>query len=416
MIQERRRELAKAHQQGFPEGLRLLLNCGLYKVAIEVWDSMGAPMDDDRWYDGVESALRAVGDHTRRFDFAIARGQIRNAFTCLNTDLIQKPESLPQRQRQFVEAAAESLGHYDLALSVIQSLVNPEDAQRRNQLIEVVAIAAVKRWEKPSDFGYPFEPFDLKYENSAVPTTAREALYKMLRLYRRDLGPRVLEPRWHGRALEFAADWRAAWELYDVYTEEFVAYDLQAFCRAGYLRAVFRWGRKKLVVTTRGYSSDHEEESRERLKVAMTWNLHFIRKDGGREIVELFNTKNCRDGLFILSNKVDALVDIGSEDYQESGSHHEFSWNRIGEKTQLSYLASDSPRSWVINHSSQNVIEIGKSEVAKSEDGMVRFSVEQWQIEVRFSSELTRVLIRLAAKKKRGNSNESPISIRLRRG
>jgi hypothetical protein len=415
-IQERRRELAKAHQRGFPEGLRLLINEHLYEVAIAVWDGVGAPMDDDRWYDGVESALRAVGDHTRRFEFAIARGQIGNAFTCLNTELIQKSESLPQRQRQFVEATAESLSHYHLALRVIQSLNSPEDAQRRNQLIEVVAIAAVKRWEKPSDFGYSFEPFDLEYENSAVPTTAREALYEMLRLYRRDLGPRVLEPRWHGRALEFAADWRAAWELYDVYTEEFVAYDLQAFCRAGYLRAVFRWGRKKLVVTTRGYSSDHEEESRERLKVAMTWNLHFIRKDGGREIVELFNTKNCRDGLFILSNKVDALVDIGSEDYQESGSHHEFSWNRIGEKTQLSYLASDSPRSWVINHSSQNVIEIGKSEVAKSEDGMVRFSVEQWQIEVRFSSELTRVLIRLAAKKKRGNSNESPISIRLRRG
>lgn len=415
-IQERRRELAKAHQQGFPEGLKLLNNGRLYEVAIAVWDGVGAPMDDDRWYDGVESALRAVGDHTRRFDFAIARGQIGNAFTCLNTELIQKSESLPQRQRQFVEAAAESISHYHLALKVIQSLVSPEDAQRRNQLIEVVAIAAVKRWEKPSDFGYSFQPFDSRFKDSLVPTAAREALYEILKLYRRDLGPKVLEPRWHGRALEFAADWRAAWELYDAYTEELVAYDLQAFCRAGYLRAVFKWGHEDFVVETRGYSSEQDSESREKLKVAISWGLHQVRKNGDREVVDLYNTKNCRDGLYILSNKVDPLVDIGSEDYQESGSHHDFSWTRIGEKTQLSYLASDSPRSWIINHSAQNVIEIGKSQVAKDEDGLARFSVEQWQIEVRFSSELTRVLIRLAAKTKRGKSNESPIAIRLRRG
>jgi hypothetical protein len=415
-FQERRRELVRAHQQGFPEGLRLLINGRLFEVAIAVWDGVGAPMDDARWYDGVESALRSVGDHGRRFEFAIAIGRIGHAFTCLNTETIQKSDLLPQRQRQFVEAAAENFNHYNLALNVIQSLTRTEDEQRRNQLIEVVAIAAVKRWEKPTDFGYSFEPFDSRLETPAVPDSARDALYRMLQLYRRDLGPKVLEPRWHGRALEFAADWRAAWELYDVYTEEFVAPDLQAFCRAGYLRTVFKWGNERFIVKTRGYSTDQEKESREKLKVSMSWRLHQVRKDGPREVVEMYNTKNCRDGLFVLSNQVESLVEIGSEDYQESGSHHEFSWTRIGERTQFSYLASDVPRSWIINHASQIVFEIGKSEVAKEKDGLVRFAADRWIVEVRFGTEMTRVGIRLAAKTKAGKRSESPILIRLRRG
>jgi len=414
--QERRRELAKAHQQGFPDGLKLLVNGRMHEVAIAVWEDVGAPMDE-RWYrEGIETALRNVGDHTRRFAFAVAVGEIGHAFTCLNTSEMQESDQLPLRQKQFVEAAAASLSSYHLILQVIHGLSKPEVAQSRNQLIEVVAIAAVKRWEKPMDFSLTFAAFESTTNDRVIPGVARDSLYEMLRMYRRDLGPKVLDPRWHGRALEFAADWRAAWELYDVYTEEFVAKDLQEFCRAGYLRAVFKWGDSRSVVKSRGYSSEQESESKQKLRVSLQWGLHHIRKDGNREIVELYNTKNCRDGLYMLSDGVVPLVDIGSEDYQESGSHHDFSWNRVGEKTQLSYLASASPRSWVINHSLQTVIEIGKSEIKKDEDGLVRFEVDQWKIEMRFSNEMTRVGIRLATKSKGGKGGESGIAIRLKRG
>lgn len=414
--QERRRELAKAHQQGFPDGLKLLVNGRMYEVAIAVWEDVGAPMDMNWYREGIETALRNVGDHIRRFAFAIAVGEIGHAFTCLNTSEMQESDQLPLRQKQFVEAASASLGNYHLALQVIQGLTRPEAAQFRNQLIEAIAVAAVKRWERPMDFGLTFAPFESKPKDGAVPEVARDSLYEMLRLYRRDLGPKVLDPRWHGRALEFASDWRAAWELYDVYTEEFVAKDLQDFCRAGYLRAVFKWGDPRSVVRSRGFSSEQESESKQKLRVSLQWGLHHVRRDGNREIVELYNTKNCRDGLYMLSEGVAPLVDIGSEDFQESGSHHDFSWNRVGEKTQLSYLASASPRSWVINHSLQTVIEIGKSEIKKDDDGLVRFEVDQWRIEMRFSNEMTRVGIRLATKSKGGKSGEGGIAVRLKRG
>lgn len=407
--QQRRLKFARANQQGFPKGLILLAEAEMYGEAVNAWDAVGSPQTVE-WYHVVERALQETGDQSRRFEYAIAMRNFPHALTSLNSAEITESAGRAAMLLRFVQVAATNFESYGLIQTVITG-ISDGDAVLRNQLIEQVVIEALHRWESPADFELNFQAFEFRSAES-VPHLARNVMYVVLKEYDRAVGAKVLDPRWHGRALEFANNWQAAWELYEEFTRGYVARDIRDFCRAGYLRAVHRWGDSLGAARGRpGFSTDLRERADEKLKIAKEWKLV------GKKVQDrgaLYDDDLCKDRLFPLS-AVPPLMDQGAEDYQESGQFVDFAWQKGPRGTLLSYYNEEGLLAWVIDpRGGGSVMEANGSALKRRSDGLFEIPVEKWKIEVRFSRGETRVTIKSKTDTEVGEDEARQVSFKLR--
>jgi len=406
--QKRRLKYARANQQGFPRGLLLLAEAEMYAEAVNAWDAVGSPQTGE-WYHVVERALQETGDQSRRFEYAIAMRNFPHALTSLNSPEIAESAGRAAMMLQFVQAAATNFENYGLIQTVITG-ISDESAVLRNQLIEQLVFEALRRWESPSDFELSFQAFEFRSAES-VPHLARNVMYVVMQEYDRAVGANVLDPRWHGRVLEFANNWQAAWELYEEFTRG-GARDIRDFCRAGYLRAVHRWGDWLGAAHGRpGFSTDLRERADEKLKIAKEWRL-VSKKAQDRGL--LYDDELCRDRLFPLAT-IPPLIKQGAEDYQESGEFSDFFWQKGPRGTLLSYYTEEGLLAWVIDpRGGGSVTEANGSALKRRLDGLFEIPLDKWRIEVRFSKAETRVTIKSKIDTDAGDIESGQIAFKLR--
>ena len=391
-LQSKRLKYAKAHQAGFPRGLTLLAEAEMHAEAVSIWDGEGSPLTNE-WYHVIERALQETGEHSRRFDLAVAVQNFPHAFSSLNSPELRNSPVRSTKLMNFVEAASGNFENYGLIQPVIQG-VTDRDALLRNQLIERVVFEALKRWESPANYDLSFQAFEFRSADS-VPHQARNAMYTILQKYDREIGTQVLDPRWQGRAYEFANDWKAAWEHYEAFTRGEVARDIRDFCRAGYLRAIHRWGDWLGATSGRpGFSTDLRERADEKLKIAKEWRLvsKKVSDRGG-----LYDDEQCRDRNFPLA-AVPLLISRGTEEFQETGQFGEFFWQKAPKGTLLSLYSGTGLLVWVIDPRGEgSVTEANGDALQRRKDGLFEILVEKWKVEIRFSKSETRVTIKSQA-------------------
>jgi hypothetical protein len=220
-------------------------------------------------------------------------------------------------------------------------------------------------------------------------------MYTILQKYDREIGTQVLDPRWQGRAYEFANDWKAAWEHYEAFTRGEVARDIRDFCRAGYLRAVHRWGDWLGAMAGRpGFATDLRERADDKLKIAKEWRLvsKKVSDRGG-----LYDDEQCRDRNFPLA-AVPLLISRGTEEFQESGQFGDFFWQKAPKGTLLSLYSGSGLLVWVIDpRNDGSVTEANGDALQRRKDGLFEILVEKWKVEIRFSKSETRVTIKSQA-------------------
>ena len=400
-LQKKRRVYATAHIQGFPRGLAVLSEEKMTTEILKLWEASGSPYESD-WYSAVGPALIAKPDHTTRFEFASKVKNVDHAFSSL---MAMRPDSAKLLHNSFVELAVARFDKYELITSLVRE-VRMSDPRAANQLIEVAVIGAVSRWERPDDFGLSFQAFQLDSHRDAVPLEAKNEMVKLLDMYDPNLGEKSLDPRWHGRAMEFANDWQRAIKHYDGYTRVGgVNKEIKQFCRAGYLRSLNRWGRGAGAMSERQRSfgggsdqQDREAEVAEKLEVGRKWKL----VGSGRGDTVRYDNEKCRDGLFPLV-AVPPLREVGGEEYQENGKFADFKWDTDDRVIFLSHRPSKrqvgrvGATTWTIDPSSTGSVMKADVVVDKSPDGLVRFEVDRWRVEVRFTKGETVVAIDLLA-------------------
>jgi hypothetical protein len=407
--QLRRLKFSRANQLGFPRGLVLLAEAEMHSEVISVWDGHGSPLTNE-WYHVVERALNEIGDHLRRFDFAIATQNIPHALTSLNSPELRDSPIRTAMLVSFVEAASKNFEKYGLITSVISG-ISDDDALLSNQLIERVVLESVSRWENPADYELGFQSFSFRSTES-VPYQARNTVYAILQKYDREVGIQVLDPRWHGRALEFANDWQSAWEHYVEFTRNDVARDIRDFCRAGYLRAVHRWGERAGAAADRGgFSTELRTLADERLKIAKEWRLV------GKKVLDrgnFYDDDLCKDRNFLLST-VPLLISRGAEEYQESGEFSDFFWQKAPRGTLLSFYSGSGLLAWVIDPSrGGSVTEANGAVLTRRVDGLFEITAEKWKVEVRFSKSETRVTIKAKSREDAESDGSDRTVFRLR--
>lgn len=396
--QEKRKIYAQAQMQGFPRGLELLARARLMPEIVVAWEAAGCPQDS-AWYLSVEKALAEQRDHLRRLDFALAMNNLPHAMTSLNApELVGSPIRDIMRLK-FVKLAATRFDVYELIWTTVDA-IGDENAAFRNEVIEIVVLEAVKRWESPSSYGLSFQPFEFR-TSDGVPVAAQNAVYRMMKKYDRKVGNQVLDPRWHGRALEFANDWQAAYEQYSDYTDGYASKDIRNFCRAGYMRAMNRFGDTAGAARGRpGYSTENRAIADDALKKVSGWDL--IGKEAARRKA-LYDDDECKDRLFPLVD-VPHLIRQGGEEFEETGSFGDFSWQTRNRRTLLS-LYSDELFTWMIDpKSGGSVTEARGPDVRRRPDGQFQVDRSGWRIEVKFGRDETRVTI--SARSVEGSSEE----------
>jgi len=388
--QHNRKIYAQAQTQGFPAGLHLLANARLTVAIVVAWEAAGSPVDAE-WYQFVERALVEQRDHLRRLEFALAMNNIPHAMTSLNASEVAGSPLLDVMRQKFVKLSATQLDSYNHIQTVIEA-IGDVDRVLRNQMIEVVVIEALKQWESPADYGLNFQPFEFK-SSDGVPLIAKNVMYHILQKYDRKTGTKVLDPRWHGRALEFANDWKAAYTLYWEYVEGYASRDVKEFCRAGFMRAANRFGDTAGAARGRpGFSTEDREIADSELKKGASWGLVSKEKASTRR-KNLYDDDLCRDRLFPLVD-IPPLTEQGGEEYEDAGSFHDFTWHTRNRKTQLSFYTEDGFLSWMIDPSSGgSVSEASGPDVRRRADGQFQIDREGWRIEVKFGRDETRVTI-----------------------
>jgi hypothetical protein len=386
--QERRKLYAQAQMQGFPKGLELLARANLMSELIVAWETAGAPFDIE-WYLFVERALADQRDHLRRLEFALAVNNLQHAMTSLNAHELVGSPLLDVMRLKFIRLAATRFDTYNLIPTVVDS-VGDENRALRNQIIEIVVIEAVKRWESPADYGLNFQPFEFRTADG-VPVTAKNAVYRIMQKYDRKIGNQILDPRWHGRALEFANDWQSAYTIYSEYTEGYASRDVKDFCRAGYMRAMNRFGDTAGAARGRtGFSSAARDFADRELKKVAGWNL--VGKEAAKRKA-VYDDAECKDRLFPLIN-VQPLIEQGAEEYEDTGSFEEFTWQTRNKKTTLSLYSEGGFLAWLIDPTSGgSVAEAGGTDVRRRADGQFQIDRAGWRIEVKFGREETRITI-----------------------
>jgi hypothetical protein len=311
--------------------------------------------------------------------------------TSLNASEVAGSPLLDVMRQKFVKLSATQLNSYNHIQTVIEA-ISDVDRVLRNQMIEVVVIEALKRWESPADYGLNFQPFEFK-SSDGVPLIAKNVMYHILQKYDRKAGTKVLDPRWHGRALEFANDWKAAYTLYWEYVEGYASRDVKEFCRAGFMRAANRFGDTAGAARGRpGFSTEDREIADGELKKGANWGLVSKEKASSRR-KNLYDDDLCRDRLFPLVDVL-PLTEQGGEEYEDAGSFHDFSWHTRNRKTQLSFYTKDGFLSWMIDPSSGgSVTEASGPDVRRRADGQFQIDREGWRIEIKFGRDETRVTI-----------------------
>ena len=402
-IQESRKLYATAHTQGFPRGLAALVQARMMDEVIRLWEESGSPFEK-AWFASVAAALNLKADHLRRFEFALEVGELDEAYSSLAA-LDEATARL--LQSRFADVAATRFDKYRLLLTLVRQ-VKPSDPSAANQIIEKVVFEAISRWERPQDYSLKFQAFQLDSHENSVPTTARDCMVHFLDLYDMELGPKVIEPRWFGRALEFANEWEKAFEHYDECQKAAGASrDVKLFCRAGYLRAVNRWakadGQMSVRIRSFGGSDDDRErarEARKKFEARKKWKLTSVNRDGAA----IYDNEKCGDRYFPLK-AVPHLRDLGAEEFQETGRFADFAWDT---EDRIIFLTHRPARrlggaqrtgatTWTIDPTSTehptnrgSVIK-GDEVLEKAADGLVRFDVADWRVEVRFSRDETTV-------------------------
>lgn len=411
-IQRLRMAYSKAEQSTFPSGLSILTDESMFNEIIDVWTNNGSPHTDE-WYRAVESALLRKGDHARRVFFALDMRNIPHALTSLNSPEFRESPRRPSALLRFVQLAASNFYFYAQAKAAIDEVSNSKnDEVLRNQLIEQLVIEAVRRWERPSDFELNFQPFEF-WSDDSVPFAARNVVYHVMKKYNRNLGTQVLDPRWHGRALEFANDWESAWTFYDEYTPGDVPKSIRNFCRAGYLRSVHRWAEAAGAARGRsGFSTAAREEANVKMLVAKEWKL--VGKQA-QSRGHLYDDDLCKDRDYPLAD-VPPLIGQGAEDYQESGQYVDFTWQTRDKRTFLSYYTNDGLLAWVIDPREHgSVTEANGPVLQRRKDGLFEIVVDKWKIEVRFGRDETRVTIKPKAETDNEERELEETSFRVRR-
>jgi len=411
LAQQNRKIYAQAQMQGFPLGLEVLAKGNLTAAIVVAWEAAGCPMDTE-WYLFVERALAEQRDHLRRLEFALAMNNIPHAMTSLNASEVGGSAMLDVMRLKFVRLSATQFDSFNHIQTVVDA-IGEVNRVLRNQLIETVVIEALKRWESPADYGLNFQPFEFK-TSDGVPVVAKNAMYRILQKYDRKVGTKILDPRLHGRALEFANDWKAAYTLYWEYAEGYASRDVKEFCRAGYMRAANRFGDTAGAARGRsGFSTGDREIADRELKKGANWGLVGKEKAAsGRR--NLYDDDLCKDRLFPLVD-VPPLIEQGGEEYEDSGSFHDFSWHTRNKKTQLSLYTAEGLFSWMIDPSSGgSVTEARGPDVRRRADGQFQIDREGWRIEIKFGRDETRVTISARAVEDLGEDGEGRYVFHLR--
>lgn len=139
---------------------------------------------------------------------------------------------------------------------------------------------------------------------------------------------------------------------------------------------------------------DREVEVAKKLEVGRRWNL----VGSGRGGTVQYDNEKCRDGLFPLL-AVPPLREIGGEEYQETGKFADFKWDTDDRVIFLSHRPSKrqaervGATTWTIDPTATGSVMKADVIVEKSQDGLVRFEVDGWRVEVRFTKGETVVAI-----------------------
>jgi len=402
-IQDSRRLYATAHTQGFPRGLAALVQARMMEEVVRLWEESGSPFEKP-WFVSVAAALSLKADHLRRFEFALEVGELDEAYSSL-TALDEATAKL--LQLRFAEVASTRFDKYALLLTLVRR-VKPTDPSAANQMIEKVVFEAVSRWERPQDYSLKFQAFQLDSHQNSVPTSARDCMVRFLEMYDMELGPKVIEPRWFGRALEFANEWERAYKHYDECQKAAGASrDVKQFCRAGYLRSVNRWARGDGQMSARnrsfvGTDDDRvrEREARQKFEARKKWKLTSVNREGAA----IYDNEKCGDRHFPLK-AVPHLRDLGAEEFQENGRFADFAWDTDDRIIFLTHRPArrlggaqrTGATTWTIDPTAtedpNNRGSVIKADqvLEKAADGLVRFDVADWRVEVRFSRDETTV-------------------------
>lgn len=377
--QEKRRDLAIASGQGFPEGLRHLCSKRLFLEVINIWEGDGRPVDHG-WYSDVYQALVELGRWQDALEVALRTQETGDAVR-IAVHAVGGPLVSEQNLERLIELCSRTLSTYENLPKLLERLKS-HDLLKSLRLSAKIIENAVRIWDSPRDFGYLISSFQKEgIDKAGFDNDCLDGLSKVLEVYDPLKLEMVLDPRWHGLAYELVQDYRLAAEYFSKFTTKSADSEVRQFSRRAVLRNWSQHEKQQSGGARRGVQKFNASETRhaknELRRLETAWKIPQSEWSLGNKS---------------LLSRIEPYYERSGDGSRPNGDFGPFRWTTQGKKTVLIHFGTDVSM-WTIDADGGRVERSTGDSMPKAKDGCVRFSINPWNVEIRLSTGETKVTI-----------------------